>query len=146
MQKTALDRWLQKKLVYVSQVYCNTLPHQIPQGATLEETTAASGGRYLYRFTVTTDQAMDELTANLEVANITYTSRIAECGGWKGKLFNNPDKSFTLQVSWVIFGIAILSMAFSGLPVHLWKKLSAEDPPDEKKAEAAHVESARLPG
>lgn len=127
MQKTALDRWLQKKFVYVCKVYCNTLPQSVPQGAVLEETTHESGGRYLYCFTVTDDEQLNELTANLEVANITYTSRVSERGGTVGKLFSNPNKSFTLQVAWTCFILGILGVAFSGLPVRLWTYLSADD-------------------
>lgn len=129
MQKTGIDRWLQKKYIYVTQVYCNTLPHHIPSGVNLDETTEETGGRYLYRFTAYNDRSLNELTAHLEVENITYTSRIAEAGGMKAKLFNNPKKSFTMGVFWIIFIIAVLAVIFSGLPVRLWKELSvAEDP------------------
>ncbi|MAS95823.1 MAG: hypothetical protein CMO55_21680 [Verrucomicrobiales bacterium] len=127
MQKTGIDRWLQKKYIYVTQVYCNTLPHHIPSGVNLDETTEETGGRYLYRFTANNDRALNELTAHLEVENITYTSRISEAGGMKAKLFNNPQKSFTMGVFWIIFIIAILAVIFSGLPVKMWKELSVQD-------------------
>ncbi|MBP6784093.1 MAG: hypothetical protein KA152_09925 [Verrucomicrobiales bacterium] len=127
MQKTALDRWLQMKYVYVCKVYCNTLPQSIPQGAVLEETTHESGGRYLYCFTLTDDVQLNELTATLELDNITYTSRVSEKGGLVGKLFNNPGKSFTLQVAWLCFTVIVLIVIFSGLPVKLWTYLSAEE-------------------
>ena len=127
MQKTGLDRWLQKKYIYVTQVYCNTLPHHIPSGVDLDETTEETGGRYLYRFTTRNDRELNELTAHLEVENITYTSRIGKCGGFKAKLFNDPQKSFTMGVFWVIFIIIILAVIFSGLPVKLWNELSADD-------------------
>ena len=142
MQKTALDRWLQKKFVYVCKVYCNTLPAAVPEGAILEETTESSGGRYLYCITVEDDDQLNELTAKLEVANITYTSRVSERGGLVGRLFNPPGKSFTLQVAWLCFTIIVLSVIFSGLPVRVWEHLSAEevvaedDPKDTKKAES----------
>jgi hypothetical protein len=93
---------------------------------TLEESVDEGAGRYRYCFTVTNDRQMSELTALLEVANITYTSRVAERPGTLGKFFNNPEKSFSLQVAWLLFIIAIISIAFSGLPVRLWEYLSAE--------------------
>ncbi len=145
MQKTSLDRWLQKKYVYVTYVYCNSLPHHVPPGIKVDETTEECGGRYLYRFTVTNDRAMSELTAHLEVENITYASRVSELGGMRGKLLNDPNKSFTLQVFWLLFIIAIASIVLSGLPVKFWKYLSAEET-DEKKAEIVRFESSTLLG
>ena len=127
MQKTALDRWLQMKYVYVCKVYCNTLPPSIPEGAVLEETTHESGGRYLYCITLANDVQLNELTAILELGNITYTSRVSEKGGLVGRLFNNPGKSFTLQVAWLCFTVIVLSVIFSGLPVKLWTYLSADE-------------------
>ncbi len=147
MQQTTLDRWLRKKYVYVSQVYCNTLPHGLPYGVSVEETTEESGGKYLYRLTPENDKILDELTAHLEVANITYTSRIADNAGMGDKMLNDPNKSFTMQVAWLIFIIAILAIVFSGLPIHLWKTLSAEDDETDgkKKAHLISVESVQLP-
>lgn len=136
MQKTALDRWLQKKYVYVCKVYCNTLPAAVPEGAILEETTESSGGRYLYCITVEDDDQLNELTAKLEVANITYTSRVSEKGGLVGRLFNHPSKSFTLQVAWLCFTVIVLSVVFSGLPVRLWENLSAEEEDVKGKSKA----------
>ena len=146
MQQTQIDRWLRKKYVYISHVYCNTLPQGLPYGVTVEETTADCGGRYRYRLTPKNDKILDELTAHLEVANITYTSRIADHEGMGDKMLNDPNKSFTMQVAWLIFIIAILSIIFSGLPVHLWNTLSAdEEETDGKKAQLIQVESTELP-
>lgn len=138
MQKTTIDRWLQKKYVYVCYIYCNSLPQHVPSGIKLDESTEECGGRYLYRFTVTNDQEMSELTAHLEVENITYASRISEGGGAKGKFFNDPNKSFTLQVFWLLFIIAIVSIILSGLPVKFWKELSAEEPDGKNKAKISN--------
>ena len=147
MQKTGLDRWLQMKYVYVCKVYCNTLPKSIPEGAVLEETTHESGGRYLYCFTLADDVQLNELTAILELENITYTSRVSEKGGLVGRLFNNPGKSFTLQVAWLCFTVIVLSIIFSGLPVKLWEHLSADDTVKKKpvagKAESKATEKAK---
>ncbi len=139
MQQTSIDRWLRKEFVYVCRVYCNTLPQEIPQGVILDEAADDSSGRYRYCFTVHNDRQMSELTARLEVANITYTSRVIEKGGTSGKLFNNPEKSFTLQVGWALLIFVIIAIAFSPLPVRLWKYLSAEEdipgmPPKKAKA------------
>jgi hypothetical protein len=107
-------------------VYCNTLPYAIPEGITVEETSAESGSMYLYRMVAANDRALNELTAHLEVANITYTSRISDDEGLNSKLFNNPEKSFTMQVVSIILLIAVLAFIFSGMPVHLWKTLSVK--------------------
>jgi len=144
MQQTTFDRWLQKKYVQVCYVYCNSLPHHVPSGIQLDESTEECGGRYLYRFTVNNDQAMSELTAHLEVENITYASRVSEEGGMKGKFFNDPNKSFTLQIFWLLFIIAIVSVILSGLPVKIWKELSAEETDGKKKAEIVRYDSAEL--
>lgn len=133
MQQTPLDRWLRKKYVYKTHVYSNSLPLAVPPGVTVEETTEEMGSMYLYRFTAFDEQQLNELTAGLEVANVTYTSRVADAQGTSQRLFNNPNKSFTMQVSWAIFIIVILAIIFSGLPVYLWKTLSVESEEDKEK-------------
>jgi len=138
MQKTTIDRWLQKKFVYVCYVYCNSLPHHVPSGIKLDESTEECGGRYLYRFTINNDKDMGELTAHLEVENITYASRVSEDGGMKGKFLNDPNKSFTLQISWLLFIIAIISIILSGLPVKIWNELSADETDGKKKAKISN--------
>lgn len=132
MQQTSIDRWLRNRFVYVSKVYCNSLPADKPDGAVLEDAGDDSPGRYRYCFTVYDDRQMNELTARLEVANITYTSRVSERDGTAAKLFGDPGKSFTLRVAWIAFIILIISIAVSGLPVRIWKHLAAED--DSAKA------------
>lgn len=138
MQQTKLDRALQRRFVQRTQVFCNTLPYHIPQGVQVDETTEESGSRYLYRLTAPNDAALNELTAHLEVANITYTARIKDGGGLSGKLFNNPNKSFTMRVAWIIFTIIVLSIIFSGLPLRIWNDLTADaeytvEPPKKVK-------------
>ena len=132
MQQTHLDNYLRKKYVYFTYVYCNTLPREIPDGVKLDETTEEMGGMYLYRFTCETDEQLTELTAHLEVANITYASRVSDHKGASNKAFNNPGKSFTMQIAWVIFVIAILAIIFSGAPVRMWKELSVVEEVDPK--------------
>lgn len=125
MQQTKLDRLMQRKFVQRTQIFCNTLPYAIPDGVAVDETTVESGGRYLYRLTAPNDATLNELTAHLEVANITYTARIKDEEGLAGKIFNNPNQSFTMQIAWVIFTIIIISILFSGLPVKIWNDLTA---------------------
>ena len=127
MQQTSIDRFLRSKYVQKMVVYCNTLPYAIPDGVKVEETTVESGGMYLYRMTASSEKALNELTAHLEVANITYTSRVCDDEGVNGKLFNNPEKSFTMQVVSIILLIISLAFILSGMPVHLWQTLTAKD-------------------
>ncbi|MEM7603600.1 MAG: hypothetical protein AAF357_19580, partial [Verrucomicrobiota bacterium] len=93
----------------------------------VDETTEESGGMYLYRMTAENDKALNELTAHLEVANITYTSRVSDEEGLNSKLFNNPEKSFTMQVVSIILLIGVIAFILSGLPVHLWQTLTVKD-------------------
>ena len=137
MQQTSIDRWLRKAFVYICKVYCNTLPIRVPDGVTLEESGDDAAGRYRYCFTVSNDKQMSELTALLEVANITYTSRVSERAGTVSKLFNNPEKSFSLQVAWMIFISIIIAIAFSDLPVRIWTYLSADESETPLKKPAA---------
>ncbi|MBL9157191.1 MAG: hypothetical protein JNJ70_06960 [Verrucomicrobiales bacterium] len=143
MQQTTIDRWLRKEFVYICKVFCNTLPHHVPDGVKLEESGDDNAGRYRYCFTVFNDKQMSELTALLEVENITYTSRVSERDGTAGKLFNNPEKSFSLQVAWMIFILIIIAIAFSGIPVRIWNHLSAEDDAPVKKKPAATAPAKR---
>jgi len=135
MQQTNLDRLLRRKYVYVTHIYTNTLPHTVPTGVKVDETTSELGGMYLYRFTAKTDKQLNELTARLEVENITYTSRIADQPGIRDKLLNSEHQSFTIQMVWLFFIIAIVAVIFSGLPVYLWNTLSAEEPTEEEAGE-----------
>lgn len=141
MQQTSFDRWLRKKYVYLTYVYANSVPRTIPDGVTMEETTQETGGMYLYRFGCPTDQLLNELTARLEVENITYTSRIAHGDGLNHKLFDNPNSSFTMQLAWLIFTIVIAAIMFSGLPKKLWEKYSAVDEDEPGKNKRASIES-----
>jgi hypothetical protein len=143
MQQTAIDRWLRKEFVYICKVFCNTLPHHVPDGVTLEESADDGAGRYRYCFTVFNDKQMSELTALLEVANITYTSRVSERAGTAGKLFNNPEKSFSLQVAWMVLILIIITIAFSGIPVRLWTYLSADEDEAPAKKPAATAPAKR---
>lgn len=146
MQQTNLDRWLRKKYVYSTNVYCNTLPRVVPDDVVVEETTDEAGGMYLYRLKAPTDAVLNELTARLEVENITYTSRVADETAATGKLFNNPHKSFTMQVAWLVFILVIVGFIASGIPTKLWNKYTAteEDPGKKKQARIEQLENTRF--
>lgn len=133
MQQTSIDRWLRNQFVYVCKVYTNSLPSQVPENVILDDAGGDSQGMYRYCFTIRNNKQMSELTAHLEVANITYTSRVSERDGLVGKLFNNPERSFTLRVAWILFTILIISIILSGLPVRLWNQLSADDKAPSKQ-------------
>lgn len=125
MQQTALDRKLRQKLVYYTQIYCNTLPHALPPGVELEETTPEMGSRYLYRITVPTDELLNDVTARLEVENITYTSRVAERTGIRKRVFGGTGDSFTMEIAWGLLLFVVIVLALSGLPGYLWRTLSS---------------------
>ncbi len=143
MQQTTLDRWLREKYVYFSQVYCNTLPREIPPKITVEETTKDTGGRYLYRLTTNDNEALVEVSKRLESENITYTSRVGEKTGMAARLFNDPLNSFTYRVAWIIFMIVIISIILSGLPVYIWKTYT-EMPVDKEEAKMEVINSTLL--
>ena len=115
---------MKRKFVQQTQVYCNTLPYSIPNGVIVDETTEESGGRYLYRLTPENDTILTELTAHLEVANITYTARVKEKQGTPNRLFNNPNQSFTMQIAWIILIIVIISIFAARIPQKIWTDLT----------------------
>jgi hypothetical protein len=116
---------MKKKFLQQTQVYCNTLPYSIPVGVIVDETTEESGGRYIYRLTPENDAILNELTAHLEVANITYTARVNEKEGAANKVLNNPNESFTMQIAWLIFLIVIAFIFIMGIPQKIWTDLTA---------------------
>ncbi len=143
MQQTTFDRWLRKKYVYYTQVYCNTLPRELPPKISVEETKKETGGRYLYRLTTTDDDALVAVSKSLESENITYTSRVAEKTGLAARLFNDPFNSFTYRVAWVIFILIIISIIASGLPVYIWKTYT-QLPEDKEEARMEVIDSTLL--
>lgn len=133
MQQTSIDRWLRRQFVYVCKIYCNCLPEEIPKGVRIDDAGDGNPGRFRYCLTVSNDRQLRQLASALEFAGITYTSRVTERNGAVGKLFNHPDKSFTLQLAWIAFMAIIIAFALSGLPIRLWIYLSAEDPEESRE-------------
>ncbi|MDF2375894.1 MAG: hypothetical protein P1U81_06605 [Verrucomicrobiales bacterium] len=128
MQQTSFDRWLQRKFVHQTRFYCNTLPRALPGSVLLEENDAEKGGRYLYRITARDEAVIQQITRSLEAENITYTSRVADRAGIAASLFSNPNRSFTMSVVWIFFGILLLVLVFSGLPGEAWQWLTSNQP------------------
>lgn len=134
MQQTSIDRWLRRQFVYVCTIYCNSLPEEmIPKGVRVDDAGDGNPGRYRYCLTVSNDRQLRQLASALELAGITYTSRVTERGGAVGRLFNHPDKSFTLQIAWIAFMAIIIAVAISGLPIRLWIYLSADDAEESRE-------------
>ncbi len=129
MQQTSFDRWLQRRFVHQTRFYCNTLPRALPRGVHLEENDAEKGGRYLYRITALDERTIGQITGALEAENITYTSRIADRAGIAARLFSNPNRSFTMTVLWISFGLVLLVLVFSDLPGEAWQWLTSDGPP-----------------
>ncbi len=131
MQQTALDRWLRRKFIYITRIYCNTLPGKFPPGLTIEEAPEESGGRYLYKLTVDSDRVLASVVEEMRSQNITYTSRIEDKKVWYGRFLNDPHKSFTFRCAWIMFGLAGLIFSLSGIPQKLWNQLANEEVVEE---------------
>lgn len=127
MQQTSLDLWLRRKFVYINRVYCNTLPEQLPLGLRVEEAPEESGGRFLYKITTRSEDLLKELVTSLQSHNITYTSRVDDGDGWFVKYLNDPHRSFTFRVVWVLIIVSFVAFAVSGLPQYIWQKLTEEE-------------------
>ncbi len=128
MQQTSLDRWLQRKFVHRTHVYCNTLPGSIPRRASVKEAAPGDGGLYRYRITADSERTVREITRRLESENITYTSRVTDREGIAARLFANPHRSFTLGVVWLLVVALIVALMVSGQPGELWRALTSRIP------------------
>lgn len=135
MQQTQLDLWLRRRFVYINRVYCNTLPERLPLGLLVEEAPEESGGRYLYKLTTRSEPVLKDLVQALEMQNITYTSRVDDLEAWYTKYLNNPHKSFTFSMVWVLFGVMGFIFAVSGAPQKIWAALMDEEKTEEVIAE-----------
>ena len=151
MQQTRLDRWLIKKFVHINRVYCNTLPEDIPWGVKVEEAPVESGGRFLYKLTTRSEKLLNQVADEMQMQNITYTSRVEERKVWYGKFINNPHKSFTFRMIWTSIGVFAFLFAVSGLPGMILDHLLADEEvmeevagdPQEKEAKIYHEEGFR---
>lgn len=131
MQQTALDRWLRNKFVYITRVYCNTLPSDLPTGLTVEEAPEESGGRFLYKLSTTSDKILSGVLEQMRNQNVTYTSRIEHRKVWYGKFLTDPHKSFTYRCVWTGLAVGGLLLSLSGLPQRLLDYLLADENMEE---------------
>ena len=139
MQQTALDRWLRKKFIYITRIYCNTLPGEIPPGLRVEEAPEESGGRYLYKLTACSERVVNQVADAMRMDNITYTSRVEDRKVWYGRWLNDPRKSFTYRMAWLGFALAGLAFSVLGGPQKLWSLM--DDQPEEEVVEAAPAQT-----
>lgn len=144
MQQTPLDRWLRRKFVYITRVYCNTLPADLPPELTVEEAPEESGGRFLYKLSTTSDDVLRGVVEEMKKQNVTYTSRIEDKKVWYARFLNNPHKSFTFRCVWVGLAVSALILAFSGLPQKLLAYLLDEDEVVEEIVDAPGSDDVKV--
>lgn len=139
MQQTAFDRWLRKKFIYITRIYCNTLPSEIPPGLRVEEAPEESGGRYLYKISSSSERLVNRVADAMRMENITYTSRVEDKQAWYSRWLNDPRKSFTYRLAWMGVGLAGLAFSVLGGPQKLWSIINEEEPEEVAKAAPAEV-------
>lgn len=144
MQQTPLDRWLRKKFIYITRIYCNTLPTSLPTGLDVEEAPEESGGRFLYKMSTRSEGVLQEVLQSMRDANITYTSRVEDRNVWYSRYLNNPHKSFTYRCVWVTMGLSGLILSLSGLPQKLLAHLLDDGQAIEEVVEAPVSEETKI--
>ncbi len=133
MQQTKLDRHLRQKYSFVTHVFSNTKPKEIPRGIRCEELDRQKGAPYRFRFSSRKYELIARLALSLESENITYTSRVVDRKVWYGKWINNPRNSFTYRMVWIGLFVVIVAVALSPLPGMLMAYIEAEEKPDDPK-------------
>lgn len=141
MQQTNIDLWLRRKFIYITRVYCNTLPDKLPLGLLVEEAPEESGGRYLYKLTTRSEKLVNELVEVLKINNITYTTRVEDRDVWMAKWLNNPHQSFTFRMAWYMVGVIFLIFVLAGGPQKIWAALNEEETPVEEVAKETSGEA-----
>ena len=131
MQQTSIDRWLRKKFLFVTSLYCNTLPDDLPKELAIDEAGEESGARYRYKLTTRNEEIVEDATECFRMQNITYTSRVSDREVWFSKYLNNRKKSITFQMIWIFFALAFAGVVYSGAPVKLWQALVDEETDEE---------------
>jgi len=139
MQQTKLDRHLREKYSFVTSVFSNTKPKNIPRGVRVEELERESGAPYRYRYSSRKYVHIEQLARCLESENITYTSRVVDRKVWYGKWINNPRKSFTYRMVFIGLLVATICFAFSPLPGILVAYINAEEEVEKPKEPKASV-------
>ncbi len=131
MQQTSLDRWLRKKFLFVTAIYCNTLPDDLPKELSIEEAGEESGARFRYKLTTRKEEIIEDATECFRMQSITYTSRVSDREVWFSKYLNNRKKSITFQLIWALFALASAGLVYSGAPSKLWQALVDEETDEE---------------
>ena len=139
MQQTKLDRHLREKYSFVTSVFSNTKPQNIPRGIRVEELDRERGAPYRYRYSSRKYVYIEQLARSLESENITYTSRVTDRNVWYGKWINNPKKSFTYRMVFIGLLVATICFAFSPLPGMLVAYINAEEEVEKPKEPKASV-------
>lgn len=134
MQQTKLDRHLREKYSFVTHVFSNTKPKEIPAGVRCDELDREKGAPYKFRYSSRKYALIQKLARCLESENITYTSRVVDRKVWYGKWINNPRKSFSYRMFWISLLVAIVAFAFSPLPGMLVAYINAEEEKEDPKA------------
>ncbi len=134
MQQTSFDLWLRKKFLFVTALYCNTLPEDLPPELTIEEAADESGARFRYKLETRREDVIEDATECFRMQNITYTSRVSDRKVWFSKYLNNRKKSVSFQLIWVLIMLGLAGFVFSGIPVKVWNSLIEEEPAVEEPA------------
>ena len=138
MQQTKLDRFLREKYAYITHIFSNTKPAEIPRGVRFEELDRENGAPFRYRFSSKKYHLIEKLAKQLESENITYTSRVSDRKIWYRGLINNSKKSFSYRLLWMGLVAAMVGFAFSPIPKRIVAYIQAEEvvakPGEEKES------------
>ena len=140
MQQTSFDQWLRRKFLFVTQIYCNTLPEGLPEELSVEEADEESGGRYHYTMKTRDDELVADTVECFRMQNITYTSRVYDRDVWFAKYLNNRTKSMTFRIVWLSMFLAFVGFVFSGAPMAIVHYVMDEEEEVEEVEAENHPE------
>lgn len=140
MQQTAFDRWLLKKYVYITEIFCSTLPEELPPVISVEKSDGT--GTYLYRLSSRDHAAAEALITSMRMENIMFASRVANLDTAFARIISNPRRSPTWTVIGTAVGLALGILFLTGLPQRAFEKLIAHS----DKAAEERYDRERHPG
>jgi hypothetical protein len=120
MQQTSFDQWLRRKFLFVTQIYCNTLPEDLPEELAVEEADEESGGRYRYTMSTRDELLVADAVECFRMQNVTYTTRVHDRDVWFAKYLNSRTKSMTFRIVWLCMFLALVGFVFSGAPLAIY--------------------------
>ncbi len=135
MQQTPFDQWLRRKFLYVTQIYCNTLPEGLPSELPIEEAGEESGGRFRYTMTTRDEEIVAETVECFRMQTITYTSRVYDRDVWFAKYLNSRQKSMTFRVVWLLICLTFVGFIVSGLPIRIYDYLVSDEEEEVEEVE-----------